>query len=570
MPDLTIPILFLIDGLIFICAALFAHEIGLDPNTTWGRTRFFLLLLGAALVFIAVLSGYFRKRSDHFAISAIRSGSAKILFSMGHIWLIIFLLYIWFITFGNWTTWNHTTSYYDQLANAFNRGQLNIDIEPGADFLAAADPYDPSIRPAFNSEIWDMSLYKGKFYLYWGPVPAMLIAPFKLFSDKKITDNYLVFVFFAGLLIFNSLIILKLWRKFFANVPEWNVLICIPLAGLIAPVLWSINGARVYEAAIGAGQFFLVGGIFFALLALDRDGKTGKANLFLAGLFWACSVGSRAINALSIIFFVAVLVFWIVKNSSGQAAWRKFVPEISALLAPLVVGAIATCWYNWARFDSPFEFGFRYAITILDLNKQSGLIFQPGYFFLNLYSYLIQPFDLAGKFPFMYPTSMLINLYKLHSVIPPMYFAGRTVGLLFCAPFLLISLVHFYPKLRLSQEKESSGASLSGESVVYFLAGSFVLVSLSLLLFFFAQMRYLVDVISQIILLAIIGYWKIVSARQKFNTGPFKILLGVANMLILFTVCAGLLLAFSSDYDRLQTLNPVLFEKIAGFLSIQK
>jgi hypothetical protein len=39
---------------------------------------------------------------------------------------------------------------------------------------------------------------------------------------------------------------------------------------------------------------------------------------------------------------------------------------MAALLAfgaPLVFGAIALGWYNWARFDSPFEFGMRYQLT---------------------------------------------------------------------------------------------------------------------------------------------------------------------------------------------------------------
>lgn len=210
MPDLTIPVLFLIHGFVYVCMAVFAHEIGLDPNAAWGRSRFFLFLLGTILILVSALSIYFRKRKDNFFISAIESGTAKLLFSLGHIWLIVFLIYIWFITYGNWNTWNRSSNYYDQLANSFHNGKINIDIEPGKAFLAVSDPYNPAVRPTFNSDIWDMSLYGGKFYLYWGPLPALLITPIKFFSDKQITDSYLVFFFFAGLLIFNSLIILKL------------------------------------------------------------------------------------------------------------------------------------------------------------------------------------------------------------------------------------------------------------------------------------------------------------------------------------------------------------------------
>ncbi len=99
--------------------------------------------------------------------------------------------------------------------------------------LEAVDPYDVINRPAFSDEIWDMSLYKGKLYLYWGPIPALLLVPFQLILDKRITDNYLVFFFSAGLLIFNSLIILKLWKFFFTEIPAKYVFACIPLIGLI-------------------------------------------------------------------------------------------------------------------------------------------------------------------------------------------------------------------------------------------------------------------------------------------------------------------------------------------------
>lgn len=418
-----------------------------------------------------------------------------------------------------------------------------------------------------------MSLYKSKLYLYWGPLPALLIAPIKLFSDQKIADNYLVFFFFSGLLIFNSLILLKLWQKFFADLPAWHFLVAIPLIGLILPILWSINGSRVYEAAIGAGQFFLIGGIFFAFSAFDQDTKIDRVKLFLAGLFWACSVASRAINALSVTFFTGLVIFWIVKNVPRQIVWRKFipVPEIVALIVPLVIGAVAIGWYNWARFDSPLEFGFRYAITILDLNKQSGLIFQPGYFFLNLYNYLCQPPELLSKFPFIQPgaiTSDLMN--KLNMVTPQIYFSGRMTGLLFCAPFLVLSLVHFHSNFRLPQENDLSKDTLSYGFVIYLLAGSFILGFLSLTFFFFGQMRYVVDIISQITLLAIIGYWRIVYDRQRLHPIYARIIPGFANLLILITICTSLLLAFSSDYDRLKTLNPVLFERIVNSLYIQK
>ncbi|MEW6404160.1 MAG: hypothetical protein AB1649_20380 [Chloroflexota bacterium] len=305
MPDLTISVLFLLDGLIVVGLAVFAHEIGLDPTTTWGRGRFILLLFGIVLASVFPLWLILRARSARLQ-ALFESESAKTWFLLIHLWAVILLIYAWFAIYGNFTTWDHTTHYYTQLADAFSQGQLHVDREPDKALLEAPDPYDETSRPPFSDEVWDLSLYRGKLYLYWGPLPALLLTPVQMLLGRSITDNYLVFFFFAGLLIVNSLIVLKLRKSFFPNVPAWSAFSSIALIGLILPISWSLGVPNVYEAAIGAGQFFLMGGIYFALLAATSNESFRKWNLFFAGVFWACAVGSRALSVLSVLFLVAV------------------------------------------------------------------------------------------------------------------------------------------------------------------------------------------------------------------------------------------------------------------------
>jgi hypothetical protein len=562
--DLVIPILLLIDGLIFALMAIFAHEIGLDPNIAWGRTRYILFLLGALLISVSILLNYF-KRKTSLIDSALKSETVNTLFLLGHLWAFIFIVYAWFITFGNFTTWNHSTRYYSQLAEAFSKGQLYVDQSPGQAMLEAQDPYSPITRPVFEDEVWDLSLYKGKLYLYWGPVPALLITPIQLLLHKNIADIFLVYFFSAGLLIFNSLIILKLWREFFPNLPAWNIFICIPLIGLILPILWSINIPDVYEAAIGAGQFFLIGGFYFILLAFENNSSVNKWGLFWAGLFWACSVGSRAINTLSVIFLAAFVALWILKNLTRPIHWGKYLQVIAPLFIPLIIGAIAIGWYNWARFDSPLEFGLRYQITIYNLNKQMNLVFKPEYFLPNLYGYIFQPFEFISRFPFIQPItgSDILNKLNMPSYL---YAAGRVTGLLFCAPFLVLSLIHLFPK----SKKELSVNTKPYNFLIYLLAGSLLIGFLTILFYFFGQMRFLVDIISQITLLAIIGYWESISRNQKRNSISSKYFTSLANLLIVVTICISFLLAFSSETSRMEKLNPLLIEKINNFLVISK
>ena len=565
--DFVIPTLLLIDGLVCALMAIFAHTVGLDPNAAWGRARYFLLLLGLVLALASAGIIYFNKKEGGFFESIIKSEPIKTIFLFGHLWVFIFAVYAWFITFGNFTTWNHTTRYYTQLADAFGRGQLYVDADPGEALLAAKNPYSTTDRPAFNDEIWDMSLYKGKLYLYWGPVPALLITPIQFFTDAKVTDIYLVYFFFCGLLIFNSLIILKLWRLFFANIPLWNVIPVIIIVGFILPIPWSLNRPEVYQAAIGAGQFFLMGGIYLVILAFEKSPDIKGKALFWAGLFWACSVGSRAMNVLAIVFMVMLIMFWYF-NMSKPVNWIRYIQALVPLFIPLAAGAIIIGWYNWARFDSPLEFGLRYQITIHNLNELMGLTFQADYFFPNIYAYVFQPFEFISKFPFIQPLTVAGLFEELGITSPKIYFGGRLTGFLVYAPFLFFAFLPLFTKIRREDNNETD--SYRYKFIVSLLAISFIINFLGLLFFFFGQLRYSVDVISQITLLAIIGYWELISKNQKSKSISSKYFAKLANLLVVITISASFLLAFSSETNRMETLNPLLMERINGFFTISK
>ncbi|MBE0682374.1 MAG: hypothetical protein IH589_10705 [Anaerolineales bacterium] len=554
LSDRIIPALLLTDGLVSVFFALFAYSLGLDPNPDWGRSRIILFSVGFVLIAASVF--LFKQKTE---VST--SEKAKMIFLFGHIWSIIFVIYAFFITFGTFTTWKASTRYYTQLAEAFSKGQLHVDVEPGAALLAAEDPYSSEGRPPFEDDVWDLSLYKGKLYLYWGPVPALLLMPIQLALHTSMADIYLVYFFLSGLLIFNSLIILKVWRLFFPDIPAWSVVISIFLIGLILPILWSLNIPDVYEAAIGGGQFFLIGGIYFVILAFEKDIR--KRFLFLAGLFWACSVGSRAINVLPILFLTALSLLWIWKNQPKPIDWNGAARLAASLLTPLALGALLIGWYNWARFDSPLEFGLRYQITIYNLNRDMPLTFQPDYFPYNVQAYILQPFEFIPKFPFMRPVGFSSMLQNLNITAPKLYAGGRVTGILFYAPILLLAVLPFSSK---SKNKITSQNNPELQQlIIQLLGGSFLISFAAILFYFYGQMRFMVDLISQVTLLAIIGGWLLMRKSSPSKTYPRLI-----NMLVLFTVVVSILLAFSSENSRMEKLNPMLMERLSSFFTLQE
>lgn len=537
VPDQTIPALLFADGLVCILLAIFAHTFGLDPNPDWGRSRFILSIIGIILIRFSWL---LLKRKPSFT----KSETLKITVLIGHIWGIILIIYIWFITFGTFTEWRASTRYYSLLADAFSKGQLHVDVDPGAALLAADDPYNSEGRPPFKDEVWDLSLYKEKLYLYWGPVPALLLTPVQSVVNTKLADMYLVFFFLSGLLIFNTLIILKLWKLFFPDIPIRNLIVSIFVAGLILPIPWSLSIPDVYEAAIGAGQFFLMGGIYFIIHAFTKDSQ--KRHLFAAGFFWACSVGSRALNVLPVLFLVLLVLFWIWKSHP-----EKWVLFFASLIIPLAVGAFSIGWYNWARFDSPLEFGLRYQITIYNLNRDLPLAFQLDYLPYNIIAYMFLPFEFISGFPFIQPVGLSNLLQSLNITAPKLYAAGNVTGMLFFAPFLLFAIIPFFSRGKCSQGSLQS-------FIIYLLGGSFLISFISLLLYYYGQMRFMVDFISQLTLLAILGYWMFIHKPRNS-----KRLAHLANLLILITLVTSLLLAVTSESGRMEKLNPMLMDRLS-------
>ncbi|MDO8752695.1 MAG: hypothetical protein Q7J80_02280, partial [Anaerolineales bacterium] len=537
--------------------------LGIDPNESWGRTRYILFAIGLALICMALYFITARGRQVQSIKRLTESEHIKFFVPLVHAWVAVILIYMWFVTFGNFSTWNHTSRYYSLLADAFAKRQLYVDINPGKALLDAPDPYDPESRQPFQDEIWDMSYYKGKLYYYWGPVPALIIVPLQLILHRKISDIYLVFFFSVGIFLFNSLIILRLWRRFFAHLPAWRILISIVLTGLTLPIVWDLSVPYVYEAAIGASQFFMMGGIYFALTAIRSDPPFKNKMFFLAGFFWACCVGSRAINALPVVFMAFLISYWILKAEPRPIRWARIARALSGLYLPLLFGAIAIGWYNWARFGSPLEFGLRYQITTFNLNEKVNLVFHPDYFFLNLYAYLFQPFELISKFPFLQPVIFSSILYKHGIAQPSIYYAGRVTGLIISAPFLILGLIPLLSKKGFSNPHEDSPeGGQPYRKAIALLAGSFLIGLLTILFYFTAQERFLVDSISQITLLAILGYWTLLYRAQQSSSVQSRALVCLANAFLIFTICASLLLAVSSETNRIETLNPLLLEKI--------
>jgi len=480
--------------------------------------------------------------------------------------LFVLTVYAWLVSAGSWTNWPTLTTYYDQLATSFAHGQLSLEAKPDSALLALSNPYDPSERHLLTYPK-DFSLYKGRYYLYFGPVPAMLLTIFKLVGFGNIGDQDLVFAFIAGIFILQSFIIIKLWRRFFPEISPWIIPPIILISGFIYPFDYILTSPIIYNAAIAGGQFFFLAGFFSAWTALDRS-SISRSKLALAGILWIGAIGSRITLVLSVGFVTLMLAFWIFRIYRQDGSVSRFISSIAALGVPLVVGSAILAWYNWARFGSIFETGFSYQLAGSDLQKYSHVLFSPVYVFQNLYNYLLIPPKVKSTFPFL-----IVVFGKLKPIIPflplpKVYFATQNIGLLYSAPFTLFAII---PIISLfSNSKPATTNSMNKDHLVLFkwliasLAGSYLLEFIFVLIFFWAANRYLVDFLPALVLLSIIGFWQ---GFRYFSSRPASrvlyLIFGIS--LIAVSILVSILLAFALSPSYFNNYNPQLWRILTHF-----
>jgi hypothetical protein len=186
--------------------------------------------------------------------------------------------------------------------------------------------------------LWDASLYGGHYYLYWGPVPALLITPLKAMSQVRVGDDAFVFLFSLGSLFWVTRLVTRLWAGRFPEIPGWVVVGSIVTVGCATPTAWLLNGPWIYEAAVVGGQFFLLMGIN-ALYPLLAEGRGRPADLIWAGSSFALAVGTRSGIAAAAGVATAI-VFVRLWSRRGSMTGIRTAGLMAAFVIPLASSAV--------------------------------------------------------------------------------------------------------------------------------------------------------------------------------------------------------------------------------------
>ena len=473
----------------------------------------------------------------------------------------VILFYVWLISVGLWTRWPATTNYYDQLASAFQHGQLYLEQQPDPRLSQLSNPYDPEIRSGISTPL-DISFYNGKFYLYWGPVPGLILSVFKPVFPNEIGDIYLVFAILSSIFILEILIILKLRELFFPDMPTWVISLSILVAGLAIPYAWMFNNPRVYDVAIGSGQLFFLAGFYLSITTLSKTTQPAY-KLILIGSLWALTIGSRLTQLLLIGFMSLMIFIWITRPYFQGKATRNAIPLILAVGMPIAIGSALLGWYNWARFGSVFETGFNYALAGPYLQSFAKEFFLPIYIPQNLYNYLFNPVNIRGTYPFLKSTlgqtAPIFSFYTL----PKAYTSDEITGWFYSAPFTFFALIPI-ANLIFNARKTKDDSQRLLNWIIVSLFGSFIFALTPLLMFFWLSTRYMMDFFPELILLSIIGFWQGYQLLRQHPV-PRIIYSFIGIALVLITIIVSNAIGLSSHTARIRAYNPELWNYLINF-----
>jgi hypothetical protein len=279
----------------------------------------------------------------------------------------------------------HHDDFYNLLTDALLAGQLHLHLAPRPELLGLPDPYDPRANAPYR--IQDLSLYKGRHYLYFGIVPALaLFVPWRV-SGTRLPENFAAVLFMAGGLVWMALTLRAAARRLQRPSPAALLAALVLFIGLSAFETFVLRRPSIYEVAVAAGFCFLAAACYCLLRSTD-PGRLGARALLFASLFLGLAVGSRPNQ---VVAAPLLLLAWRHRRQRGDAI-RAF--------APFAICVALLLLYNRARFDDWFEFGQHRVLAAH--HAPTARLFSLSYLPSHALANALWPATLALEFPFFH------------------------------------------------------------------------------------------------------------------------------------------------------------------------
>jgi hypothetical protein len=258
--------------------------------------------------------------------------------------------------------------YYNYLADALLHDQLSLRLLP----------------PVTH----DLSVFQGRYYMYWPPMPAILLLPFVALFGVQFSD--ILFTIALGALNVGLVALLLRYAA------RYRVVRLSRVQRALLVLFFAFGTVHLTLAPHGRIWFTgqLVGFMFVALAYLAAIGLRGWPAFTLTGVALACALLTRNHLVLAGLWPACYLLY-----RHRSAGWPRLLGYLLAAAAPVALGVALYGAYNWMRFGSAFDNGLAYhrMDQIFVENYRRYGPFSLHYLPANLfYQYLAYPFPIRA------------------------------------------------------------------------------------------------------------------------------------------------------------------------------
>ena len=288
-----------------------------------------------------------------------------------------------------------------ELVDAFEAGQVHLLREPEKELLELENPYDRSQRSKSGGDFaWDHCYYDGHYYSYYGIAPVLLLfLPYHLITGMYFPSVWAIFIFSIIGVIFLALTYYEIVKKHFPLLPLGIAVAGMLILEISSGIWFSTPIANFYEIAQSSGFAFVTMGAYFLIRSnAVSDGKLSRMCAVFSSIFLSLAVLCRPTLAVYCIVALIFIAFGTKKalNTGGKKSMLLYL--LCTLLPFIVIGAVQMI-YNYLRFDSFFDFGIQYSLTINDFTKAE---FHLPLVLTGFYNFLFAFPTTSTGFPFIH------------------------------------------------------------------------------------------------------------------------------------------------------------------------
>jgi hypothetical protein len=278
----------------------------------------------------------------------------------------------------------------------------------------------------YPKRIHDLVAWEGRYYLPWGPMPALAIIPL-LLAFGSINELYLSAALGAACIFVWYGISRSLRRDGFADftVAESVLFACLSVLG--NDFYWISTRGTVWYISQSFTFFFMSSAVYL-MLQRGYGAKAASSALFSCALL--TRLGVFVISP----FFYLMLVCVSLKEGlfGGSQGMRRRAGLLFILVLPFLAATSLNFLYNYARFGDPFESGLNNVmqhVRYYDDLREYGP-FSLHYLPHNLDVYFLSPVGYVAGPPYMV-FSLEGNSfwsYQPYLLIPVIAFLGLVRG----------------------------------------------------------------------------------------------------------------------------------------------